>query len=109
MFYDGDMQVADHEWEQVGREAHEVVTAAKQAGVWCFGGGFLDENQGFVVTTSGETKSHPLRPESSPLGGFAVIQVGTKEEAIEWATRIGKSCRCDQEVREMIWDEESTN
>ena len=85
------------------------MTAAKAAGVWCFGGGFLAENQGFVVTTNSQQLNRPLRPQSSPLGGFAVIQVESKQEAVEWAARIAQSCRCDQEVREMIWDDESTN
>jgi hypothetical protein len=28
MFHDGNMNVADHEWEQVGRDSHAVVAEA---------------------------------------------------------------------------------
>lgn len=109
MFYDGDMNVADHEWAQVAEESHAVVSEAKAAGVWAFGGGFLDENKPTVVSQSGEVALGALRPSSAPLGGFSVLTVETEEEAHAWAAKIAKSCRCSQEVREMIWDDESTN
>lgn len=109
MFHDGDMQVADHEWEQVGKESHAVVAEAKAAGVWAFGGGFMDVDKPSVVTESGEVTPGPLREASSPIGGFSVITVETEAQAFEWAAKIASSCRCPQEVREMIWDDESTN
>ena len=37
------MEVADDEWELVGRETHAVARQAKDAGVWVFGGG-IDES-----------------------------------------------------------------
>lgn len=109
MFYDGDMNVADDEWEQVGRESHQVVAEAKAAGVWAFGGGFFAENEPFMVSEMGKIVHQPLRPDSAPLGGFAVLTVNDKHEAAEWAAKIARGCRCTQEVREMIWDDESTN
>jgi hypothetical protein len=40
-------------------------------------------------------------------GGFSVLEVPTREEAIEWARKIVVSCRCKQELREFQFDPES--
>ena len=46
-------------------------------------------------------------PESKEvLGGFIVIDVGTRAEALEWAARVAVACRCKQEVREIMDDPE---
>jgi hypothetical protein len=34
-------------------------------------------------------------------------QLHTREEALAWAARIAESCRCPQEVREIMFDPES--
>lgn len=107
-FNDGDMQVADHEWEQVGRESHEVVRQAKEAGVWLFGGGF-DTDQPVVVNADQQLTHGPIKASDVRLGGFSVIEVANDQEAYFWAAKIAKACRCNQEVREMIYDPESTN
>lgn len=107
-FNDGDMQVADDEWQQVADESHEVVREAKAAGVWVFGGGFFaDEPE--VVAADGTVTPGPIKPSEVRLGGFSVLNLETQDQARYWAAKIAKSCRCPQEVREMIWDEESTN
>jgi hypothetical protein len=41
------------------------------------------------------------------IGGFSIIEVLTREEALAWAARFAKSCRCAQEVREIMFDPES--
>jgi len=38
-----------------------------------------------------------------------VLDCESDEVAYSWAAKIAKSCRCPQEVREMIYDPESTN
>jgi hypothetical protein len=40
------MELADDEWELVGRESHAVVQQAKDAGVWVFGGGIEERGPG---------------------------------------------------------------
>jgi len=32
-------------------------------------------------------------------GGFTVLELPSREEAVAWAARIAKACRCDQELR----------
>lgn len=107
-FNDGDMQVADHEWEQVAEESHMVVREAKAAGVWIFGGGFHTYSP-VTVDANGEVRQGPITKSDVVLGGFSVLEVESAEEAYAWAAKIAKSCRCPQEVREFIDDPESVN
>ena len=107
-FNDGDMRFTKEELETVAEESHAVVREAKAAGVWIFGGGFF-EDKPVVVTETGEVTPGPLAPSDVRLGGFSIIEVEDAEAANYWAARIARSCRCPQEVREMIYDPESTN
>jgi hypothetical protein len=44
-------------------------------------------------------------PESKAyIGGFSVVDVPSREEALEWAAKIAVACRCAQEVREFLSD-----
>ncbi|MGB8960846.1 MAG: YciI family protein, partial [Pseudonocardiaceae bacterium] len=38
------------------------------------------------------------------LGGFAVVDVPSRAEALEWAAKIAVACRCAQEVQELLPD-----
>ena len=107
-FNDGDMQVADHEWQLVADESHAVVREAKAAGVWIFGGGF-HTYEPVTVDELGNVTAGPITRSDVVLGGFSVIETATAEEAYVWAAKIAKSCRCPQEVREFIDDPESVN
>ncbi len=90
----------------VSEESHAVVREAKAAGVWIFGGG-LQRQKAKVVSTDGAVTDGPFPETKAVVGGFSVIEVETHEEALEWAARIAKSCRCSQEVREIMYDPES--
>ncbi len=46
----------------------------------------------------------PNPADKAYLGGFAVVDVATREEALEWAARIAAACRCAQEVRGLVPD-----
>ena len=107
-FNDGDMKFPMSELPQVAEDSHAVLREAKAAGVWIFGGGFF-EDKPVVVTDDGTVTDGPLAQSDVRLGGFSVIEVATAEDAYEWAAKIAKGCRCPQEVREMIYDPESTN
>jgi len=107
-FNDGDMQVADGEWQQVADDSHAVVREAKAAGVWIFGGGF-HTYEPVVVAEDGSVTPGPITKSEVVLGGFSVLEVATKEDAYYWAAKIAKGCRCPQEVREFIDDPESVN
>ena len=102
------MKFPESELPQVADDSHAVVREAKRAGVWVFGGGFFEDKPS-VVDESGNVTSGPLRSSDVRLGGFSVIDVENQADAYLWASKIARSCRCPQEVREMIYDTQSTN
>lgn len=102
------MKFPASELPRVAEESHAVVREAKAAGVWLFGGGFFDDHPS-VVDEYGIITPGPLQQSDVRLGGFSVLEVADEAEAFAWAAKIAKSCRCPQEVREMIYDPESTN
>jgi hypothetical protein len=75
-----------------------VVQEAIDAGVWVFGGG-LENQKASIVSTDG-TATDGLYPEA--VGGLWVVDVSSREEALEWAAKTAVACRCAQEVREFM-------
>ena len=101
------MVVADDEWELVGRESHAVVQQAKAARVWVFGGG-IEERVAPVRVAGDGSVTEGAYPENERLsGGFAVLELPSRDAAVEWAARFAVACRCPQEVREFMHDPES--
>jgi hypothetical protein len=92
--------IPDEDMPAVGKAAHEVVQEAMNAGVWVFGGGL--ENQRATVVSTDRTVSEGQYPEA--IGGFWVVDVPSREEALEWAAKTAAACRCAQEVREFMPD-----
>jgi hypothetical protein len=88
------------EMAAVGEAAHEVAEEAMTAGVWVFGGG-LEHEQASVVAADGTVTEGPY---AGAVGGFWVVDVPSREEALEWAARTAGACRCAQEVREFLPD-----
>jgi hypothetical protein len=101
------MVVPDGEWEAVGRDAHAVIDEAKAAGVYVFGGGIDEAVPPALVSADGAVAEGGY-PWAPPLnGGFTVLELPSREEAIAWAARIAKACRCDQELRVFQFDPQS--
>jgi hypothetical protein len=92
--------IPDEDMPAVAKAAHEVVQEALNAGVWVFGGG-LETQKATVVSTDGTISEGPY-PEA--IGGFCVVDVPSREEALEWAAKTAVACRCAQEVREFMPD-----
>lgn len=105
-FNDGDMTFPREDLPAVGEDAHAVMREAKAAGVWVFGGGFLGYKP-YVVGLDGSVAAGALAASPVHLGGFAIVDVPTPEDAFAWAHKIGVACRCAQEVREFMDDPES--
>ncbi len=106
-FDDGSMDhISQQDLPAVSDAAHAVVRDAKAAGVWIFGCG-LPRQRASVVATDGTVTDRPF-PETKPvLGGFSIIEVATRDDAMAWAARFAQACRCAQEVREIYYDPES--
>ena len=101
------MNVPDSEWETVGRDAHAVIDAAKAAGIYVFGGG-IDETVLPALVSADSTVAEGGYPWAPPLdGGFTILELPTRDEAVAWAARIAKACRCAQELRVFQFDPQS--
>lgn len=106
-FDDGSMDhIPEEDWPAVGEAAHSVVREAKAAGVWIFGGGILRQ-QATLVAADGTVSAGPVPETKAVVGGFSIIDVPSRQDAHAWAARIAESCRCAQEVREIMFDPES--
>ena len=106
-FDDGSMDhISAEDLPAVGDAARAVVREAKAAGVWIFGGGLLRQ-QASLVATDGSVTNGPAPETKAVIGGFSIIEVPSREDALGWAARIGRACRCVQEVREIMYDPES--
>lgn len=106
-FDDGSMDhISTQDLPAVGAAARAVVREAKAAGIWIFGGG-IQRQQASLVATDGTVTDGPMPETKATLGGFSIIEVSSREEALAWAARIAKACRCTQEVREIMFDPES--
>ena len=106
-FDDGSMDhIPAEDWPAVGDASHAVVRDAKAAGVWIFGAG-VERQQASIVQTDGSVVDGPVPEKKAVIGGFSLIEVASREEALEWAARIAVACRCAQEVREIGFDPES--
>jgi hypothetical protein len=102
-FDDGAMTFPEDELPDVAKAAHEVVQEALNAGVWVFSAG-LEHQVPSVVATDGTVTDGPYPETKEHLGGFAVVDVPSREEALEWAAKIAAACRCAQEVFELLPD-----
>lgn len=101
------MVVPDGEWEAVVHDAHAVIEEAKVAGVYVFGGGIDEQVPPVLVSADGAVTEGGYAWAPALNGGFTVLEVPSREEAIQWAARIAKACRCDQELRVFGFDPQS--
>jgi hypothetical protein len=106
-FDDGSMDhIPEVDWPAVGEAAHAVVREAKAAQVWIFGGG-IRRQQSTIIATDGTITVGPVPETKAVIGGFSIIEVPSREEALVWAARFAEACRCAQEVREIMFDPDS--
>ena len=106
-FPDGSMDhIPAAELPAVSDASRAVVRDAKAAGVWIFGAG-VERQQATIVWTDGSVADGPVPEAGAAIGGFSIIEVASREQAIEWAARFAAACRCAQEVREIGFDPES--
>ncbi len=100
------MVLTDEEFPIVVAESHAVIEEAKAAGVYVFGGGINEDVDPVLVADDGSVSSE-IYPGSELTGGFTVLELPTREDAVEWARKIAVACRCAQELREFMYDPES--
>jgi hypothetical protein len=101
------MVVPADELESVGRAAHAVVEAAKAAGVYVFAGGISEDVPPALVSADGMVAEGGYAWAPALNGGFTVLELQSREEAIAWAARMATACRCQQELRVFQFDPQS--
>ena len=100
------MQVSAEDLAAVSQTSHAVIREAKYAGVYVFGGG-IDEAVAPVLVAADGTVTDDTYPETREFnGGFCVLELPSRDAAVEWAAKIAESCRCSQELREFMYDPE---
>ena len=105
-FDEGAMTFPAEDLPAVSEASHAVVRDAKAAGVWVFGAGLVPSAETTVVAPDGTVTDGPF-PKDKHLGGFSILEVPSRDAALEWAAKLADACRCAQEVRELMYNPES--
>jgi hypothetical protein len=96
--------IPNDEMPAVGEAAHAVAQEAMDAGVWVFGGGLAEDVEPVIVADDGAITPGTY-PQTEELdGGFTVLDLPSREAAVEWAAKMAAACRCAQELREFMPD-----
>ena len=97
------MVLTPDELAKAGVDSRAVIEAAKTAGVYVFAGGINEPVEPVRVSADGAVSTE-IYPGSDLTGGFAVLELPTREDAVEWARKLAAACRCAQELREFMYD-----
>jgi hypothetical protein len=101
------MDIPEGDWAEVVEASHAVIREAKRAGVYVFGGGINEGIAPLMVGADG-TATHETYPQTKEFsGGFCILELPSRDAAIQWAAKIARACRCPQELREFHHDPES--
>lgn len=101
------MDVPAEDMAAVGEAARAAIREAKAAGAYVFGGGINEDIAPLMVAADGTVKNQTYPQTKEFNGGFCVLELPSREAAVQWAAKIAKACRCSQELREFGYDPES--
>ena len=108
MIFFNQQWVGDHPEEWYGTRAplaRAVVEEMKEAGVYVFAGGLVEElSEAFSAdATSGEViiTDGPYAETKEWLGGLTIVDVPDDETAAIWAGKVAVACGWPQEVRRL--------
>lgn len=91
----------------VGEAARNVIREAKAVGIYVFGGGINEGVAPLMVSADGTTNGETYPQTKELNGGFCVLELPSRDDAVKWAAKLAEACRCSQEVREFHFDPES--
>ena len=97
------MIVSAEDLPAVADAARAVIEEAKAKGVYVFGGG-INESVDPVLVSADRSVSAEIYPGSRLNGGFTVLELPSREDAVHWAQKLAVACRCAQELREFGYD-----
>lgn len=95
--------LTDDEFPIVAASARAAVQEAKAAGVYVFAGGIHEQVDPVLVAGDGSV-SPEIYPGSRLNGGFTVLELPTRDDALHWAKKFALACHCSQELREFMDD-----
>ena len=101
------MNIPAEDMSAVSDASRAVIREAKGAGVYVFAGGINSEIAPLMVTADGSCTAETYRQTREFDGGFCVLELPSREVAVQWAARLAAACRCAQELREFYYDPES--
>lgn len=101
------MDIPTEDWADVGEAARAVIREAKAAGVYVFGGGINEDVPPLMVAADRTVTNETYAQTREFNGGFCVLELPSRDAAIEWAAKLARACRCSQELREFQYDPES--
>lgn len=101
------MDVPAEDMVAVSEASHTVIREAKAAGVYVFGGGINSDVAPAMVAADGSCRTETYRQTREFDGGFCVLELPSREVAVQWAAKLAAACRCPQELREFFYDPES--
>ena len=94
------MDVSEEELPDVAAAARAVTQEAIGAGVYVFAGGINEDVEPVMVAGDGTVTAGTYPQTREFDGGFAVLELPSREAAVQWAAKIAAACRCSQELRE---------
>jgi hypothetical protein len=92
--------IPEDEGRAVGEAAHAVIQEAKAAGVFVFAGGCSEQVS--VIATDATVTDAP--DNQAYIAGVTIVDVPSREDAVQWAAKIAVACRCAQELHEVMPD-----
>jgi hypothetical protein len=100
------MVVSAAELEAAGQDARAVIREAKAAGVYVFAGGLNEAVPPMLVSADGQVTDGGYPGGPALDGGFTLLELPSREDAVAWAARLARACRCSQELRVFMVDPE---
>ena len=97
-------------FEELAASTYQYIEALVKAGVFVEAAGLDDARQGVVVDFSGETPvvtDGPYGETKELFGGYFLLDVASKQEAVEWAKRVPSVTGSKIEVRRVAGDDET--
>ena len=81
-----------------------LVSLRDQGVIRAFGGGINEDVDPVLVAGDGTVTDGTYPGHKVPNGGYLILELPSREAALEWAAKIAVACRCSQELREFQYD-----
>ena len=97
-------------WKELAATTYQFIEELGKAGVLVAAEGLDDASQGVVVDFSGEAPvvtDGPYGETKELFGGYFLLDVASKQEAVEWAKRVPAAPGSKIEVRRVAGDDET--